>query len=38
MSDAGRKRLDCPFMFLPGTGRFHGFHRFPMRLTGRLES
>jgi predicted CoA-binding protein len=28
----------CPFMFLPHTGRFHGFHRFLMRLTGRLES
>jgi predicted CoA-binding protein len=28
----------CPFMFLPGTGPFHGFHRFLLRLVGRLES
>jgi predicted CoA-binding protein len=28
----------CPFMFLPGTGRFHRFHRLFLRLTGRLAS
>jgi len=28
----------CPFMFLPGTGRFHSLHRFFLRLTGRLAS
>ena len=26
----------CPFMFLPGTGAFHGLHRFALRLFGRL--
>ena len=29
---------ECPFMFLPGTGRFHGVHRFFRRLSGRLPS
>lgn len=29
---------ECPFMFLPGTGWFHGVHRFFRRLGGRLPS
>jgi len=29
---------ECPFMFLPGTGWFHGMHRFFRRLGGRLPS
>jgi predicted CoA-binding protein len=29
---------ECPFMFLPGTGWFHGVHRFLRRLGGRLPS
>jgi predicted CoA-binding protein len=29
---------ECPFMFLPGTGRLHGVHRFFRRLSGRLPS
>jgi predicted CoA-binding protein len=29
---------ECPFMFLPDTGWFHGVHRFFKRLGGRLPS
>ena len=29
---------ECPFMFLPGAGWFHGVHRFFRRLGGRLPS
>jgi predicted CoA-binding protein len=29
---------ECPFMFLSGTGWFHGVHRFFRRLGGRLPS
>lgn len=29
---------ECPFMFLPDTGWFHGVHRFFRRLGGRLPS
>ena len=29
---------ECPFMFLPDTGWFHGVHRFFTRLGGRLPS
>jgi len=29
---------ECPFMFLPETGWFHGVHRFFRRLGGRLPS
>jgi len=29
---------ECPFMFLPGTGWFHGAHRLFKRLGGRLPS
>jgi len=29
---------ECPFMFLPGSGWFHGVHRFFKRLGGRLPS
>ena len=29
---------ECPFMFLPGTGWFHGVHRFFKRLGRRLPS
>jgi uncharacterized protein len=29
---------ECPFMFLPGAGWFHGVHRFLRRLGGRLPS
>jgi predicted CoA-binding protein len=29
---------ECPFMFLPATGWFHGVHRFLKRLGGRLPS
>jgi predicted CoA-binding protein len=27
---------ECPFMFLPDAGWFHGVHRFVRRLSGRL--
>ena len=29
---------ECPFMFLPDSGWFHGVHRFFRRLGGRLPS
>ena len=29
---------ECPFMFLPDAGWFHGVHRFFRRLSGRLPS
>ena len=29
---------ECPLMFLPGAGWFHGVHRFFRRLGGRLPS
>lgn len=29
---------ECPFMFLPDTGWFHGVHRFFRRLGRRLPS
>jgi hypothetical protein len=29
---------ECPFMFLPDTGWFHGVHRLFKRLGGRLPS
>lgn len=29
---------ECPFMFLPDAGWFHGVHRFFRRLGGRLSS
>jgi predicted CoA-binding protein len=29
---------ECPFMFLPDAGWFHGVHRFVRRLSGRLPS
>jgi uncharacterized protein len=28
----------CPFMFLPGSGGVHAFHRFVLKLFGRLPS
>ena len=30
--------VECPFMFLPGSGRFHGVHRFFRSLSGHLPS